>query len=378
MSKRNLLDAEVIDHIAILFSSLSMNERGQLLSLTHEELSSMLHSEQSHFLGVFQAHIQEWIDKGNASGIFSYGKVEKIQPCLDFVSSLIKKLMSKEADLPLKLTTKEADVVLSYFNSTEMIFRSDCRMHSEEEVGCMTEKEVLIILKEIETIDALYKTGMKSIVKIQLSAGHFLKEALNIQKAMQERASKGFLNYLEREESEKAIALNQAAKSQRLQEIEQYQVILNHLRNQREERTNLLELQQCPLPPFPILKEEEIRDIIGIFSPLVEEFKEYESSLLQEIFEKTLREKASEEERCVYARAVLDHNINEIHIAEEHVRNKQPEGSFSQDSDAQILSLYKKYISGEIDLFILSFAQKKRELYLSSIKKLHISLSEVI
>lgn len=361
---------DIIEHVALLFSTLNVREREELLKITPNELSSMTSKEQSVFLVVFQAHIQEWIDKGKSKDIFSYSAGGKIQPCLDFLSSSIKKL-SQEVEPKPSLMKKEEETVLSYFNATTPLFQSDCRMHMEEKTDCLTESQVAHIVKEIEDIDLLYKTSLQSMVKIQLSAGHFLKEAMDVQEKMDDQERKGILNYVEKTEFMDTIALRRKAKEQRMQELEQYQVIINHLKGKREERTNLLKMQQLPIPPLPALSHEDILNIVGIFSPLVDDFRETECSLAQAVFEKSLETRETKEEKVSFASVVLKESAYAIHLVEEKI-SAVADVAEGMGQDAKLLAFYKKHMSREIDLFMLSVAKTRHERLLSVIAALSL------
>lgn len=372
------LARDIVEHIAILFSSLNVSEREELLSLTRQEMEHMSGDEQCRFLALFQAHIEEW--KGKEAMLFSSYAAEKAEPCLSFVNMCLKKLRSQKAEPPPSLSAQEACTLVSFFNATVPLFRSDCRMHMEEQNGCLTDQQVSVLMKDIEAIDSLYKSSLHCLIKIQLSAGHFLKEAIEAQDDMKKQEEEGTLTYVEKEAFIKAIALHQSAKNERLKEKEQYQLLMNHLLVKREEKIRLLELQGSPIPPLPFLTHEEIREIIGIFSPLVEEFKERECTLVQELFEKTLQQLPSLAERRAFARAQLEQNGRALQLAEARVnenrRSQARDEPSDIDKDKALLTLYHVHITSEIDLFVLAIARKKQELFLESMRKISLSLDD--
>lgn len=92
------LARDIVDHIALLFSSLNVSERVELLSFTEQEVESLTGEEQGRLLALMQAHIDEWKGRGKASTVFSFYAEEKIEPCLAFLNACLKKLRSQQSE----------------------------------------------------------------------------------------------------------------------------------------------------------------------------------------------------------------------------------------------------------------------------------------
>lgn len=364
-NRKDPLFSRLLEQLALLFSSLLPREREEFLHLTYDELAGMTKEEKEQCIDGFQAHIHEWVEKGRIDSIFRYRDKTKVQPALQTLLNISTKLHDSPSG---HLTEREVDSLLSLFRSTTCSFQSDVRMHFEQAIPLLTPSQRESIMKQLSDIDLLYKSGLRSLVKIKLSLGHFIKEAETAQKTLE--LQKDTLLPEEQVLIKQNIEKSHLAKKERLRELEQHTIMLSHLEKERNERLHLLQQDHIPLPERPVLSSQDIQEILGLFSPLTEEFQDTEWRLVHDMIRHIQETTSTIDELLARMRPLLVLNKQEVEEARknmpiQHV-GSDPFSFRATPSDEELSALYSRYVTHEVHAFILSILLKKRALYLSS------------
>lgn len=343
----------ILEHISLLFSSLRVTERQTLLAMTEEEILWMPQKEQLSFVSSFLSNLKalekrlhnptDIKAKTRAESLFGHEYATVLHEKILFLERCASKLIPPPVvegitpEIAPGLSLGEKDELLRFFNGLPPALQSEVRTTIEQDEDLL-KKQAHMMLEDIHTIDSLYKACQQDLLRVTLSAGHFLNEALRLRETLQEKT----LSAESREQIEKKIRQLQQAKEKRVRERDSFQQVLDQLEAKRRVKTGLMELagEKPPAPSFTSELSEQDLEIIRLF---VGETKKAIASASAEALRNSLATQKTLQERLRYARDRLVENSDSIEATERTKREligKATSHSGLSQQDLSLLSFY--------------------------------------
>lgn len=343
----------ILEHVAILFSSLRVTERQSILSMTNEEILWMTQKEQLSFISSFLLNLKELERRlHNSTDIKARQRAEQLFG-VRYAASLRDQILflegcaAKLAPSPLEegthteavagLSLSEKNELLQLFNGMHPSLQSEIRTAVELNEDLL-KKQARMMLDDIHTIDSLYKACQQDLLRVTLSAGHFLNEALRLSKKLKDRS----LSSKSREEIEREVAKLQQAKERRIRERESFQQVLNQLEAKRRVKTGLMELAGERAPSLAWARDisEQHLEVVRVF---VGETKRAIAHASSEALKDSLDSQQTLRERLTYAHDRLSENSDSIAFTERERQELMGKTTLLTDlspADRYLLSFY--------------------------------------
>lgn len=324
--------------LSCLFSELPISIQNSLLDLTQEEFCAFTFLEKMHFLSIFLFHMKSQLSYMHTlkeDVEFESVPESFFQQHIEMIESCIQKLSENHS-------LDETGDLLQAFNSIPLSLKKKCRKSIEEDQDvCMQNQRAL--LEEVKMIDSVYRTCQRDILKVKLSAGHYLKQALEAERLIRSLQQTKETPHPVIKELQKNMRAFQEGKEERLKELFVLEHVLEDLSKKRKRKIQIIEDKNRPQDPSETDFSKEELEIVQIF---IQETESAFSHAIVKSWKKELTAKETLLQKIEYTKERLKENLQEIECTE-------------REKDKKILLYTKNMPLSESDRALLSFYTDK-------------------